>query len=68
MKIRDEIISSRNNPIIKWAASLSDKKGRAQSESFIAEGEKLVFEALEAKGCRDGHTVSIYDFEFEFVK
>ena len=27
-----------------------------------------VFEALEAKGCRDGHTVSIYDFEFEYVK
>ncbi len=27
-----------------------------------------VFEALEAKGCREGHTVSIYDFEFEYVK
>ena len=27
-----------------------------------------VFEALEAKGCRDGHTVAIYDFEFEYVK
>lgn len=27
-----------------------------------------VFEALEEKGCRDGHTVSIYDFEFEYVK
>ena len=27
-----------------------------------------VFEALEAKGCRDDHTVSIYDFEFEYVK
>lgn len=27
-----------------------------------------VFEALEAKGCRDGHTVSIYDFEFEYIK
>ena len=27
-----------------------------------------VFEALEAKGCRDGHTVSIYGFEFEYVK
>ena len=27
-----------------------------------------VFEALEKKGCRDGHTVSIYDFEFEYVK
>ena len=27
-----------------------------------------VFEALEAKGCRDGNTVSIYDFEFDYVK
>ena len=27
-----------------------------------------VFEALEAKGCQDGHTVSIYDFEFDYVK
>ncbi len=27
-----------------------------------------VFEALEEKGCRDGHAVSIYDFEFEYVK
>ena len=27
-----------------------------------------VFEALEKKGCRDGHTVSIYGFEFDYVK
>jgi GTP-binding protein len=27
-----------------------------------------VFTAPEEKGCRDGHTVSIYDFEFEYVK
>lgn len=27
-----------------------------------------VFEALEEKGCRDGDTVSIYDFEFDYVK
>ena len=27
-----------------------------------------VFEALEEKGCRDGDTVSIYDFEFDFIK
>ena len=27
-----------------------------------------VFEMLEKKGCRDGHTVSIYDFEFDYVK
>ena len=27
-----------------------------------------VFEALEAKGCKDGDTVSIYDFEFVYIK
>ena len=27
-----------------------------------------VFELLEAKGCADGMTVSIYDFEFDYVK
>ena len=27
-----------------------------------------VFEQLEQKGCTDGNTVSIYDFEFDYVK
>ena len=27
-----------------------------------------VFTLLEERGCTDGHTVSIYDFEFEYVK
>ncbi len=27
-----------------------------------------VIDALEAKGCGDGDTVSIYDFEFDFIK
>ena len=27
-----------------------------------------VFKMLEERGCRDGHTVSIYDFEFDYVK
>lgn len=27
-----------------------------------------VFELLEQRGCRDGDTVSIYDFEFDYVK
>ena len=27
-----------------------------------------VFEALEQKGCTDGDTVSIYEFEFDYVK
>lgn len=43
-----DVITSRNNPIVKWAASLLDKKGRAEEKCFIAEGEKLTFEALAA--------------------
>ncbi len=27
-----------------------------------------VFDMLEEKGCTEGHTVSMYDFEFEYVK
>lgn len=49
MKINSDIISSRNNPTVKWAASLALKKGRDESLSFIAEGEKLSLEALDAR-------------------
>jgi TrmH family RNA methyltransferase len=48
MKIFGDIISSRNNPTVKWAASLATKKGRDALASFIAEGEKLSIEALSA--------------------
>ncbi len=48
MKINGDIISSRNNPTVKWAASLSSKKGRDLACAFIAEGEKLTVEALDA--------------------
>ena len=47
MKIFRDIISSRNNPTVKWAASLADKKGRNESCSFIVEGEKLTLEGLK---------------------
>ena len=46
MKIFRDIISSRNNPTVKWAASLAEKKGRTSEGAFIAEGEKLSLEAL----------------------
>ena len=46
MLIFKDIISSRNNPTVKWAASLADKKGRESEMCFIAEGEKLTLEAL----------------------
>ena len=48
MKIFNDIIRSRQNPIVKWAASLSDKKNRENERCFIAEGEKLCFEAASA--------------------
>lgn len=48
MKIFDEVITSRNNPKVKWAATLSSKKGRDNERAFIAEGEKLSFEAFDA--------------------
>ncbi len=48
MIFSEEIITSRNNPSVKRAASLKDKKYRDAEKLFIAEGEKLTYEALEA--------------------
>ena len=48
MKFIDEIITSRNNPTVKIAATLKDKKGRDAEGAFIAEGEKLTYEAVKA--------------------
>ena len=48
MKLSSEIITSRSNPIVKWASSLGDKKYRDAEGAFLIEGEKLSFEALEA--------------------
>lgn len=47
MSFNGEIITSRNNPFIKWVASLSEKKGRNENKSFLLEGEKLTFEAIK---------------------
>ena len=41
-----DVITSRSNPLVKFAASLKDKKGREKERAFIAEGEKLTIEAL----------------------
>ena len=48
MRYNDEIITSRNNSLVKWAASLCEKKFRDAEKTFIVEGEKLAFEALDA--------------------
>ena len=48
MKIKSDIITSRSNPIVKQIAALTEKKWRDRLEFFIAEGEKLTFEALKS--------------------
>ncbi len=47
MRIFNDVITSRSNPAVKWAASLLTKKGREENRAFIVEGKKLVFEAAE---------------------
>lgn len=44
----NEVITSRSNPTVKLTSSLKDKKSREAEGLFIAEGEKLTFEALSA--------------------
>lgn len=48
MRINYNQITSKNNPLIKWAASLKEKKYRESEGCFLAEGEKLTKEALES--------------------
>ena len=49
MKITSEIITSRKNPLILLAASLSEKKFRDKHRLFLAEGHKLCEEAVRAE-------------------
>lgn len=48
MRLRNEVITSRNNSLVKWVCTLHSKKGREESRSFIAEGIKLAKEAVSA--------------------
>ena len=48
MSISYEIITSRANPTVKWAASLKEKKQRECENAFLAEGIKLTVEAIRA--------------------
>ncbi len=48
MKFATETLTSRQNPTVKWAASLTEGKYRRRERAFLAEGEKLTYEALSA--------------------
>ena len=49
MKITKEVITSRKNPLVILAASLSEKKYREQNGLFLAMGHKLCHEAAITK-------------------
>lgn len=48
MYFEKDILTSRNNNFVKWAASLADKKKRKESCYFMAEGVKLTREAFDS--------------------
>ena len=48
MFFQKEVLTSRQNHLVKWVASLQEKKFRDEYKSFIAEGVKLTFEAAAA--------------------
>ena len=47
--LNEEIITSRSNPLVKFASGLADKKGRREASSFMAEGLKLALEAISER-------------------
>ena len=74
-RVRETIIRRENDTFYvegEWLRNLMGQVNFDDYESLNFFQKALinggVIEALEAKGCVDGHTVSIYDFEFEFVK
>jgi GTP-binding protein len=72
---KDTVIRRENDTFIvtgEWLKNLMGQINFSDYESLNYFQRILqksgVFEALEQKGCRDGHTVNIYDFEFDYVK
>ncbi|MDE5722485.1 MAG: RNA methyltransferase [Clostridia bacterium] len=59
------VITSKSNPIIKTAASLSDKKFRKQLNLYLVEGVKSVKECISA-GCEIERIICTDRFENEF--
>ena len=72
----DEITVRRENNDFyvegKWLYDLLGRTNLDSYESLTYFQRSLikggVIKMLEEKGCTDGHTVHIYDFEFEFIK
>ena len=72
---KETVIKRENDKFIvegEWLFNLMGQINFSDNESLNFFQRVLyrsgIFEELEKKGCKDGDTVSIYDFEFDFVK
>ena len=72
---KDTVIRRENNTFFVEGAWLINLMGQINFDDYESLNffqrvlqKSGVFEALEEKGCKDGDTVSIYDFEFDYVK
>ena len=72
---RETVIRRENNTFYVEGEWLFNLVGQVNFEDYESLNffqrvlkKSGVFEMLEAKGCSDGMTVSIYDFEFDYVK
>lgn len=74
------ILTSKNNPLVKEAASVKDKKGRKELGLFLVEGEKMTAECIKSgcsiervylaesyKGSFDGEGIRISDDLFKTI-
>ena len=62
-EVNDEIVSR-----FRALIGCDEKSNAKEVRRAIRRNKELVFDLLEEKGCTDGMTVSIYDFEFDYVK
>ena len=72
---KDTVIRRENNTFFVEGAWLVNLMGQINFDDYESLNflprvlqKSGVFAALEEKGCKDGDTVSIYDFEFDYVK
>ena len=72
---KDTVIRRENNTFFVEGAWLINLMGQINFDDYESLNffqrvlqKSGVFSALEEKGCKDGDTVSIYDFEFDYVK
>ena len=73
--VKETVIRRENNTFYvegDWLYNLMGQINFDDYESMKYFGKVLqksgIYQMLEEKGCKDGDTVSIYDFEFDYVK